>query len=122
MASGDPNAMTTADKTTIILASSSTFEAAQARLSSLDGVKLEDASALVPLATMRKEIAAAQAIQEAQEALVAVLQERTANVLAKWYQYSILDQGRQWAEWEGRLMTVERTVKRKEVAKTKDGL
>lgn len=42
------------------------------------------------------------------------LRDRSARALEQWYELGVLGMGECWAEWEGRVMDVERGVKRKE--------
>lgn len=108
------------DKATIVLASSTTFQAAQSRLSSLEGMKLDDPSALVPLVTMQHHLALARTKQDDQQTELAELRARTAQVLAQWYRGSVLKGGEQLAGYEQRLLDVERTVRRRELAQQQD--
>ena len=109
------------DRSTIVLASSATFQSAQAKLSSLDGIKLENATDLVPMAAMLPELASVMAVHEAQEKEITELQRRSVMLLANWYSNSVLEGNKRWADWEDRLLDVERVVRRKEIAREKDG-
>ena len=104
-----------------MLASSATFQSAQAKLSSLDGMKLENAADLVPMAAMLPELASIMAEHEAQEKEITELQQRSVMLLAKWYNNSVLEGNRRWADWEDRLLDVERVVRRREIAREKEG-
>ena len=42
------------------------------------------------------------------------LRMRTAAVLQRWYEVNVLGGSECWSEWEGRLMEVEKTVRRRE--------
>jgi len=109
-----------ANKTAVILATASSFYAAQSNLSSLEGIKLEDASTLVPLAAMHQSLIRAQAAQQDQENEVGELRERTAILLARWHQEAVLTRGERLVDWEERLLDVEKTIRRREVARARD--
>jgi len=104
-----------------VLASSATFQSAQAKLSSLDGMKFENVTDLVPMAAMLPELASVMAVHEAQENEMTELQQRSVRLLANWYSYSILSGNERWANWEDRLLDVERVVRRREIALEKEG-
>lgn len=104
-----------------MLASSATFQSTQAKLSSLDGMKLEDATGLVPMAAMLPELASVMAVHQAQEHEITGLQQRSMRLLAKWYSDSILESNEHWAKWEDRLLDVERVVRRREIAREREG-
>lgn len=112
--------ISTSDKATIVLASSTTIQAAQSRLSSLEGLKLEDASTLLPLATMQRELSFARARQESQQRELAELQARTARVFAQWYADSVVREGERLAEWEQRMLAMERIIRRRKLAQQQD--
>jgi len=105
-----------------VLATASTFYSAQSILSNLEGIKLEDASMLVPLVAMQESLAMAQARQRAQENEIGELRERTARLLARWHQDLVLTSGEQLADWEERLLDVERVIRRREVAQARDDM
>ena len=113
--------LSSSDRSTIVLASSATFQSAQAKLSSLDGMKLENATDLVPMAAMLPELASIMAVHEAQEKEITELQQRSVMLLAEWYSNSVLEGNRRWADWEDRLLGVERVVRRREIAREKEG-
>jgi len=105
-----------------VLATAPTFYAAQSSLSNLEGIKLEDASTLVPLVAMQESLAMAQATQRAQENELSELRARTAKLMAQWYRDYALASGERLADWEERLLDVERVIRRCEVAQARDDM
>lgn len=69
---------------------------------------------------MQQSLARAQAAQQAQENELSELRERTAKLLARWHQDSVLASGERLANWEERLLDVERVIRRREVAQARD--
>ena len=55
-----------------------------------------------------------ESLQNAQNADLAALRERTAAVIQRWYAVDVLRAGESWAELEGRVEGVERRVRRAE--------
>jgi len=121
MHAGEPH-LSKVDKAAVILASASTFYTAQSSLSSLEGIKLENASTLIPIVGMQRSLVRAQAAQQAQENEIGELRERTAQLLARWHQDSVLVAGERLAGWEERLLDVEKVIRRREVAQARDDI
>ena len=61
-------------------------------------------------------------VQDAQSREIAELRVRTAKVLQRVYEVSLLGGGEVWGEWEGRIENVERGVRRGEVAVGREGI
>lgn len=116
----DGTGLSSVDKAAVVIASAPTFNSAQSSLSNLEGIKLEDASTLIPFVSIQRGLVRAQVIQQAQESEVALLRERTARLLAQWYQDSVLTGGERLADWEERLLDVEKVIKRREVAQARE--
>ena len=58
--------------------------------------------------------------QEASLREVAGLRAGSARLLERWLEVGLVGQGEVWAEWEERVRTAERAVRRLEVAKSKE--
>jgi hypothetical protein len=72
------------------------------------------------LIDLQPRIAKVEAIQAAQNADMAALRERTAEVIQRWYTVDVLRAGESWAELEGRVEGVEQKVRRAALAKRLD--
>ncbi len=53
-------------------------------------------------------------LQEAQAGEMAELRSRTASAIQRWYELGILGESECWTEWEGRVVNVEKCVRREE--------
>lgn len=60
--------------------------------------------------------------QDEQSREIAELRVRTAKVLQRYYEVSLLGGGEVWGEWEGRMERIEREVKRVEVVRGREGI
>jgi hypothetical protein len=72
------------------------------------------------LIDLQPRIAKVEAIQAAQNADMAALRERTAEVIQRWYTVDVLRAGESWAELEERVEGVEQKVRRAALAKRLD--
>lgn len=107
-------AMSTADKLSIVLASSDMIAATVSRLNTFESSQLPDNGPLGAMLALQPRLQHAQMVQEAQAAEMAALRQRTTHVLGKWYESSVIEEGEQWVAWEQRLSQIEQHVRRQE--------
>ena len=69
---------------------------------------------------MRSRIKAAEKEEQEQAKEIAQLRARSAHILQRWYEVSVLAGNECWVEWEGRCEEVERMVRRKERAEREE--
>ncbi len=60
-------------------------------------------------------------LQDEQAREMAALRTRSARVIQRWYELGVLGESECWAEWEGRVMEVEKRVRREEGRVAKEG-
>jgi len=83
-------------------------------------VPIPPANLSAQLIDLQPRIAKVEAHQAAQNADIAALRERSAAIIQRWYAVDVLHAGESWAELEGRVEHVERTVRRAALAKRRD--
>jgi len=59
-------------------------------------------------------------MQEAHAKEMAELRARSAVAVQRWYELGVLGEGECWTEWEGRIINVEKTVRREESLRTQE--
>ena len=74
-------------------------------------------ASLIGLAPRLERVAAVQRVQSEEEN---ELCERTAQLLARWYEQTVVHEGEQWADWEARLSKVELKLRREEHARKRE--
>ena len=79
----------------------------------------ESSAALIDL---RPRLAKMELIQDSQAKELADLRLRSAAVLQRWYEVGVLGAGECWAEWEERVLNAEKSIRREETARARDGL
>jgi hypothetical protein len=106
----------------IILSYASLISETASRLTSLTDTPIPDASLSASLIALQPRMNQLAAKQDEQSREIAELRVRTAKVLQRYYEVSLLGGGEIWGEWEGRMDRVEREVKRVEVARGREGI
>ncbi|KAL2868183.1 putative nuclear distribution protein RO10 [Aspergillus lucknowensis] len=106
----------------IILSYASSFPETASRLTSLQDLPIPDAEVSASLIELQPRIERVAGVQEGQAREISELRVRTAKVLQRWYEVSVLGGGEVWGEWEGRIEDVERGVRRGEVGRERGGL
>ena len=72
------------------------------------------AGSSVELIALRPRIVQLQRRQSSQNSELADLRRRSAAVVKRWYERSVLNSSECWTEWEKRLANVEKRVRREE--------
>jgi hypothetical protein len=105
----------------IVLAHASSFPETVSRLNSVKDLPIPPASASAELLALGPRLEKAIEVQESQLHDVAALRTRSARLLERWLEVGVVGQGEVWAEWEERVRGVERSARRIEVAREKQG-
>ena len=72
------------------------------------------------LISLQPRLARLKLLQEAHAKTVADLRLRSAATLQRWYEIGVLGGGECWTEWEGRVTTVEKRVRREEALQARE--
>jgi len=75
-----------------------------------------DTSALASIPALHDRLVKVEATQHAQTSELQALRTRSATALSQWYQQAMLQDGKQWSEWESRLARIELLLRRKDAA------
>lgn len=93
------------------------FPETASRLNSLKDLPIPPAGASTSLIALQPRLEALKTLQDVQAAEISELRARSAAVLERYYEISLVSGGECWAEYEERVETVERAVRRIEVAR-----
>ncbi|KAI9893495.1 MAG: hypothetical protein M1814_006792 [Vezdaea aestivalis] len=99
----------------IVLASGPLYHSTASRLQSIEDAPVPPGEASAAIVKLQPRVAALALKQESQTRRLAELRSRSAEVLERWYRMGVMASGECWAEWEGRVGTVERGIRRREV-------
>lgn len=105
---------------TLVLSNAPSYQAAAARLTSLQDLPLPDASFSASLIHLLPRLQRAATRQENQRQTIAQLRHQSLALLARWYDSAIIGMDDCWTEWEARLMNQEKLVRRAEADKRQD--
>ncbi len=84
---------------------------------SIHDTPVPPAESSIQLMDTRGRVAEVEVLQETQLREIAVLKERSAAVLQRWYSIDIIQAGECWADLEARVEHAERAVRRATSAK-----
>jgi hypothetical protein len=115
-----PTTLDTSSILSIVLASASLYPSTASRLTSILDVPIPPAEASTQLIDLQPRIAKVETLQAAQNADIAALRQRSAEILQRWYSVGILCTGDSWVELEGRVEQVEQRVRRVAITKRLD--
>lgn len=90
------------------------YSATASQLTLVEQLKIPDAEQSTALIALQPRLAAAESTQARQGRELAGLRLRTARVLQRWYDITVMGGNECWAEWDDRLMDAERKVRREE--------
>lgn len=107
-------AMSPGERLAIISACATSYPTTASRLTSIKDVPIPPVESSLALIALQPRINRLQQLQEEQEKELSELRLRSATVLKRWYEVGVLAGGECWVEWEGRVMGVEKRVRRVE--------
>lgn len=112
----DPSdaALSPGERLAIISACATSYPTTASRLNSIKDVPIPPVESSLALIALQPRINRLEQLQEEQERELSELRLRSARVLKRWYEVGVLAGGECWVEWEGRVMGVEKRVKRVE--------
>lgn len=106
--------LTTPELLAVISSHATSYPTTASRLTSIKDVPIPPVESSMSLISLRPRITRLELLQESHARSVAELGLRTASVIQRWYELGVLGGGECWTEWEGRVTTVERRVRREE--------
>ena len=100
-----------------MLATASLFPETASRLTSIHDTPPPAAQLSSQIISKVPQAGKVELLQESQSREIAILKQRSASVLQRWYSLDILQAGECWADLEGRVEKVEQSVRRAALAK-----
>ncbi|MCJ1311581.1 hypothetical protein MMC25_005254 [Agyrium rufum] len=108
------------EKLSIINSSATLFSTTASRLEAIQDLPLSSAETSVALAALQPRLQKLQQIQQKHAEDISELTYQTASLLQRWYELWIVGGGDCWSEWEERLTTVEKIVRREEGRRSRE--
>ena len=85
------------------------------RLNAIKDLPIPPPETSAALIALHPRLAKVEMLQESQAQEMSELRRRSASVIQRWYELGVLGESECWAEWEERLVDVEKRVRREEL-------
>ena len=98
----------------IIRSSATSYPTTASRLTSIQDLPIPSAESSAALIALQPRVTRLELLQESQGRELAELRLRSAAAIKRWYELGVLGGSECWTEWEGRVTSVEKLVRREE--------
>ena len=115
-----PTTLSTPELLAIISASAASYPVTASRLTSIKDLPMPSTESSTTLIALQPRIARLELLQNAQDRELAELRLRSASVIKRWYELGPLGGSECWTEWEGRMTTLEKLVRREEASQARE--
>ena len=112
---GLPGSYSTTEQLAIVNSCATLFPTAASRLNSLRDSSIPPSESLASLVALEARLSKAELDRDTHNKDLSHLRLRTALALQRWYGIGVIAGGDCWAEWEKRLLEVEKVVRREEM-------
>lgn len=109
-----PTTLSTPELLATIYSNATLYPTTASRLTSVKDLPVPSTESSAALIALQPRIARVQLLQESQGRELAALRHRSASVIKRWYELSVLGGSECWTEWEKRMTAVEKQVRRQE--------
>ena len=109
-----PTSLSTPEIQAIVNSCAPSYQNTASRLNAIKDLPIPPAEASVSLISLLPRLSKLELLQDEQARDVAELRTRSARAIQRWYELGVLGESECWAEWEGRLVEVEKRVRREE--------
>lgn len=112
--------MSTSEVLAIINSCATSFPTTASRLNAIKDLPIPSAESSASLIALHPRLAEIELLQDAQTSEMAELRSRSAVAIQRWYELGVLGESECWTEWEGRVIDIEKKVRRQEVHVVQD--
>lgn len=109
-----PTTLSTSELLATVISGATSYSITASRLTSIKDLPIPSAESSASLIALQSRIAHIQLLQESQGCELAALRQRSASVIKRWYELSVLGGSECWTEWEKRMTVVEKQVRGQE--------
>ncbi|KAL6718752.1 hypothetical protein ACLMJK_002986 [Lecanora helva] len=110
-----PATLSTAELLSIISACATSYPTTASRLNAIKDLPIPPAESSALLTALQPRLANVDIMQKTQAQDIAELRGRSAAAIQRWYELRVLGESECWTEWEGRIVNVEKLVRREEM-------
>jgi len=115
-----PSTLPPAELLAIIKSCATSYPTTASRLNAIKDLPIPSAEASASLIALQPRLTGVEQMQEVHAKEMAELRARSAVAVQRWYELGVLGEGECWTEWEGRIINVEKTVRRQESLRTQE--
>ena len=109
-----PTTLSTREILAIVDSCAPSYQTTASRLNALKDLPVPAAEASASLASLHPRLLKLELLQDEQAREMAELRTRSATAVQRWYELGVLGESECWTEWEGRVVEVEKMVRRQE--------
>lgn len=110
-----PTTLTPTELLAIISSCAPSYPTTASRLDVLKDLPIPSSESSASLIALHPRLAKAELRQESQAREMADIRVRTATAIQRWYELGVLGENDCWNEWESRVVSVEKRVRREEL-------
>lgn len=104
----------------VINSCATSYPTTASRLNAIKDLPIPSAASSASLIALHPRLATVEMLQDAQAREMAELRSRSAAAIQRWYELGVLGESECWMEWEGRVIDVEKQVRRREANLVQD--
>ena len=109
-----PTTLSTRETLAIVDACAPSYQTTASRLSAIKDLPIPPAESSTLLVSLHPRLSKLELLQDEQAREMAELRTRSAKAIQRWYEVGVLGESECWSEWEGRVVEVEKRVRREE--------
>ncbi|KAK4692953.1 hypothetical protein P7C71_g4348, partial [Lecanoromycetidae sp. Uapishka_2] len=115
-----PTTLSATELLAVINSCATAFPTTASRLNAVKDLPIPSTDSSVSLISLQPRLAKLELLQDAQAQEMTELRARSASAIQRWYELGVLGESECWTEWEGRVIDVEKKVRRQEVHQAQD--
>ncbi|KAF6225588.1 hypothetical protein HO133_009588 [Letharia lupina] len=109
-----PTTLSTPEILAIVNSCAPSYQTTASRLNAIKDLPIPPAAASASLVALQPRLSKLEHLQNEQARDMAGLRKRSARAIQRWYELGVLGESDCWTEWEGRVVEVEKRVRREE--------
>ena len=109
-----PTTLSTPEILAIVNSCAPSYQTTASRLNAIKDLPIPPAEASASLISLHPRLSELELLQDEQAREMADLRTRSARAIQRWYELGVLGESECWTEWEGRVVEVEKKVRREE--------
>ncbi|CAF9942871.1 MAG: hypothetical protein ALECFALPRED_010170 [Alectoria fallacina] len=109
-----PTTLSTPEILAIVNSCAPSYQTTASRLNAIKDLPIPPAEITASLISLHPRLLKLELLQDEQAREIAELRTKSARAIQRWYELGVLGGSECWTEWEGRVVEVEKTLRREE--------